>query len=129
MTFGDRSVKELESDKVRAWKNRARGHPTRWRMLRDVVAVLSLGWMSTFQIQMAMRRLWALKNRTTRDMLEELEMEKSISQERDDLYPEKGYLWGATPNGVAFWIKEVKAIPAGIVEAALTSQSVSESEV
>ena len=97
-------------------------------MLRDCVAVVSLGWMTTFQVQMAMRRLWALKNRTTRDILEELELEKAVTQERDDKYPEKGYLWGATPEGVAFWIRDVSAIPAGIVEAASTARSVTESE-
>jgi len=123
------SKKEIESNKVRAWKNRAKGHPTRWRMLRDCVAVVSLGWMSTFQVQMAMRRLWALKNRTTRDLLEELELEKAISQERDEKNADQGYLWGATREGVAFWIRDVSAIPAGIVEAVQTAQNVTGFEV
>lgn len=121
------SPKEIEANKVRAWKNRARGHPTRWRMLRDCVAVVSLGWMSTFQVQMAMRRLWALKTRTTRDLLEELESEMAIMQEKDE--KDQMYKWGATREGVAFWIKDVQAIPAGIVEAVLTSQNVSGFEV
>jgi len=123
------SPKEIEANKVRAWKNRARGHPTRWRMLRDCVAVVSLGWMSTFQVQMAMRRLWALKNRTTRDLLEELESEVSICQEKDEREEPPMYKWGATREGVAFWIKDVQHIPAGIVEAVLTSQNVSGFEI
>ena len=123
------SPKEVEAQKERAWKARAKGHPTRWRMLRDVVAVVSLGWMTTSQVQMAMRRLWALKNRTTRDILEELEQEKAISQEKDDQRPEKGYMWGATLDGVAFWIRSVSAIPAGVVEAAATAMSVTGFEI
>jgi len=121
------SPQEIASMKERAWKNRAKGHPTRWRMLRDCVAVVSLGWMSTFQVQMAMRRLWALKNRTTRDLLEELESEMSVMQEKDER--DQMFKWGATREGVAFWIKDVQDIPAGIVEAVLTSQSVSGFEV
>jgi len=121
------SPKEIASMKEKAWKNRAKGHPTRWRMLRDCVAVVSLGWMSTFQVQMAMRRLWALKNRTTRDLLEELESEMSIMQEKDER--DQMFKWGATREGVKFWIKDVQDIPAGIVEAVLTSQSVSGFEV
>ena len=121
------SEPEKEKMKVRAWKGRAKGHPTRWRMIRDGVAVLSLGWMTTSQFQIAMRRLWALKRKTSRDLLEELEEEKSIAQERDE---KTGiYKWGATREGVAFWIRKTENIPAGIVEAAETSRLVNELEV
>lgn len=121
------SEKERAELKVKAWKTRAKGHPTRWRMLRDCVAVVSLGWMSTFQVQMAMRRLWALKPKTTRDLLEELELEKAVSQEKDE--KDEMYKWGATRDGVAFWIRSADAIPAGIVEAVATAQSVTGFEV
>lgn len=127
MSLSEKSATEVEEMKVRAWKNRARGHPTRWRMLRDCVALLSLGWMSTFQIQMAMRRVWALKNRTTRDMLEELELEQSVKQVMHK--EKKMFMWGSTEDGVAFWIRSVKNIPAGLVEVAVTSQLVSGFEV
>ncbi|MBA7644013.1 hypothetical protein ES703_51748 [subsurface metagenome] len=115
------SDSEREVKRLREWKKRAKGHPTRWRIIRDAVAVLSLGWMSTSQFMIAMRRLWALKNSTSRELLEELESEKAIVQEKDD----RGvYTWGATPEGVAFWIRTTKAIPAGVVEAASTSLAV-----
>lgn len=115
---------EKERLKESAWRRRAKGHPTRWRMIRDAVAVLSLGWMTTSQFQMAMRRIWALKNKTSRDLLEELEEEKAIAQEKDE---KSGlYKWGATRSGVAFWIRDVTTIPAGIVEVVSTSMSVSE---
>ncbi|MBA7547098.1 hypothetical protein ES705_39500 [subsurface metagenome] len=96
----------------------------RWRILRDVVAILSLQWMSTFQVQIAMRKLYALKNKTTRDILEELESDKSLIQERDD--KSQMFKWGATREGVGFWILKTENIPAGIVEVALISASVKE---
>jgi len=117
---------ETEQMKLRAWKNRAKGHPTRWRMLRDAVAVLSLEWMSTSQFQVAMRRIWALKNTTSRDILEELEQEQSVCQEKN----EKGfYEWAATMTGAKFWIGNVDRIPAGVAEVAYLSASVSDLEV
>ncbi|GAJ08901.1 unnamed protein product, partial [marine sediment metagenome] len=80
----------------------------------------------TSQIQIAMRRLWALKTRTTRDILEELEMERSILQERDE--KSQIYMWGATREGVAFWILGTEHIPVGVVEVASISRSVKEFE-
>ena len=99
----------------------------RWRILRDMVAVLSLGWMTTSQIQIAMRRIYALKNKTTRDILEELEQGMAIVQERDDMT--KIFKWGSSKEGVAFWIGKTENIPAGIVEVAWSSMNVSELEV
>jgi len=121
------SPQEIQAQKERAWRNKARGHPRRWRILRDMVAVLSLGWMTTSQVQIAMRRIYALKNKTTRDILEELEQGKAISQEQDD--KSKVYKWGSSREGVAFWIGKTENIPAGIVEVAYLSMSVSDFEV
>jgi len=118
------SERETEALCVRAWRRRAKGRPMRWRILRDTVAVLSLGWMSTFQVQIAMRRLYALKNKTTRDILEELESEKSVVQERDD--KSQTFKWGATVEGVKFWIVKPENIPVSIVQVAVTSASVKE---
>jgi len=120
------SPKEIQAQKERAWRNRAKGHPMRWRILRDMVAILSLGWMTTSQVQIAMRRVYALKNKTTREILEELEQGKAISQERDD--KSQIYKWGSSRKGVAFWIGKTENIPAGIVEVAYLTLSVNESE-
>ena len=120
------SGKETEELKVRAWKRRAKGHPTRWRMLRDAVAVLGLQWMTTSDFQIAMRRIWALKNNTARDMLEELEQGGDVIQAKDR---RSGFFkWGSTRSGVKFWIGKVDRIPAGIVEVVQTTPLVSESE-
>lgn len=118
---------ETEQMRLRAWKNKAKGHPTRWRMLRDAVAVLSQAWMTTSQFQTAMRRLWALKNSTSRDMLEELAEEQTVTQERDP--NTEVYKWGATREGVSFWIGKTDRIPAGVVEVARISASVKALEV
>lgn len=114
---------EKEEGVIRRWKKAAKGKPIRWRMLRDCVACVSLGWMSTSEIQIAMRRLWALKNRTTRDILEELEQEKSIIQEQHDMT--KMFKWGSTPSGVDFWIGHVSRIPARTAQVVETSRLVS----
>ena len=95
-------------------------------MLRDAVAVLSLKWMTTSEFQIAMRRIWALKNNTARDMLEELEQGGAVNQEKD---ARAGcYKWGATRNGVSFWIVKTDRIPAGIVQVVGTTPFVPESE-
>lgn len=94
----------------------------RWRILRDAIAVLSLKWMTLSEFQTAMRRLWALKNKTSRDLLEELEGEKSVIMEKDR---EGWNRWGATREGVAFWIVKTENIPARIAQVAETSMFVS----
>ncbi|MBA7550173.1 hypothetical protein ES705_42681 [subsurface metagenome] len=121
------SERETQSLIEKAWRGRARGRPMRWRILRDMVAVLSLEWMNTSQVQMAMRRLWALKNNTTRDILEELESEGAIIQERDD--KTQIFKWGATREGVKFWILGTENIPAGVVQVVSTTSFVAKLEV
>lgn len=118
--------RETEDMRLRAWKRRAKGHPTRWRMLRDAVALLSLAWMSTVEFQTAMRRIWALKNNTSRDMLEELELGGSVKQEK---HYEGEYKWGSTRSGVTFWILKTERIPAGIVQVAGLGRLANVSEV
>jgi len=114
------SVEERERRLVSAWKARAKGRTTRWRMIRDGVALLSIAWMTTSEFQIGMRRLWGLKNKTSRDILEELESEGSAQQQRDD--KTQAYKWGSTTHGVDFWIGSTRAIPAGIAEVASTTQ-------
>ncbi|GAH90139.1 unnamed protein product, partial [marine sediment metagenome] len=74
--------------------------------------------------QIAMRRLYALKNKTTRDILEELESEKSIVQERDD--KTQVFKWGSTKEGVEYWIGKTENIPVSVVLVAATSSCVKE---
>lgn len=93
----------------------------RWRILRAAVAVLALDWMNTSQMQIAMRRLYALKNLTTREILEELEQGGSVKQSKD---PQGFFSWEATPQGVTFWVGKTAAIPASIVQVASTSKNV-----
>lgn len=95
-------------------------------MLRDVVACVSLAWMSTSEVQICMRRLHGLKNKTTRDILEELEQEMTVVQEKDD---KTGFFkWGATESGVDFWIGSTERIPVGLAVVASTTVFVLKSE-
>ena len=123
---GERGEVEKEEGVIRRWDSRGKGKPIRWKMIRDLVACLSLAWMDTFQAQISMRRLWGLKPKTTRDMLEELELEGSVVQ---DKYHSGGYRWGATKTGVAFWVVKPSAIPARIVLVASISAFAKASEV
>jgi hypothetical protein len=118
------SEREREALCVRAWKRAAKGKPMRWRILRDIVAILSLAWMTTFQVQIAMRRLWALKNKTTRDMLEELEAGRSIHQVKDE--KTQSFVWCSTLTGVDFWIGKSENIPVTVVVVGATSANVKE---
>ena len=119
------SERERVSLLDRAWKAKAKGRPMRWRILRDMVACLSLEWMTIMEIQICMRRLWALKNNTTRDILEELESEKSVVQERDE--KTKMNKWGSTREGVKFWILATGNIPVSVVQVVQTTMLVERS--
>ncbi|GAI57314.1 unnamed protein product, partial [marine sediment metagenome] len=65
-----------------------------------------------------------LKNKTTRDILEELESERAIGQVKDE--ETQRFMWCATLTGVAFWIGDVENIPVSIVQVASTSANVKE---
>ena len=94
----------------------------RWRILRDAVAVLSLVWIDTSEFQIIMRRLYALKRTTSRDLLEELEEENAVKQEKDE--KTGTYKWGATRSGVKFWIGKMENIPASIAQVVGVSMNV-----
>lgn len=115
---GSKGSVEKEEGVIRRWTQRGKGKPIRWKMIRDLMACLSLAWLDTFQSQIAMRRLWGLKPGTTRDILEELELEGSVVQEK---HHSGGFRWGATPEGLAFWVVATKAIPAATALVASTS--------
>lgn len=121
------SLPETDHARVIAWRRNAKGRPTRWRILRDLVALVSLHWMTTEQVQVGMRRLWALKNKTTRDMIEELESEGTLHQSKDE--KTNRFMWHATQSGVAFWITSPNHIPAGLVEVASTIKHASQLEL
>ncbi len=85
------------------------------------------GHAMTFEEKGSIRILIVDDNKSSRDILEELEQGRSVHQERDD--KTQVYKWGATREGVAFWIKTTDRIPAGIVQVASISASVSDLEV
>lgn len=107
-------MSETERLRLMAWGKSARGHTFRWRILRDLVALLSLRWMTTSEIQDAMSLIQGITHQKTLTMLTELQRTLSVTQLKDE--KDGFYKWGATPRGVNSWIGTTAAIPAGIVE-------------
>jgi len=83
--------------------------------------------MSGREIEALCLRAWKAraKGRPMRwRILEELESERSVVQEKDD--KSQVFKWGATAEGVAFWIGKRENIPVSIVQVAVASGSVLE---
>ncbi|MBA7646665.1 hypothetical protein ES703_54431 [subsurface metagenome] len=110
------SVREQESLRVRGWKSRAKGKGVRWRMLRDTVSVVSTEWMTSYQVETCMIRIWGLTRKKTKELLEELVELGDVSVEKDDRTKDMKY--HLKPESVPFWLgpQGLKAIPAGTVQ-------------
>jgi len=93
---------ETERLRLAAWNKSARNRGLRWRILRDLVAVCSLRWMTTSAVQDVMMHLHGLTHQKCLTMLGELERPGSIKQERDE--KDQIFKWGSTPRGVTYWI-------------------------
>lgn len=108
-------MSESERLKELAWRKTRRG--LRWNLLRDLLAVCSLKWLTTSQVQDVMMTLHGITRSKTLSLLIELERPAYVHQERDE--KDKEYKWGATPKGVSSWLPmgTPAAIPAGIVQA------------
>ncbi|GAI01511.1 unnamed protein product [marine sediment metagenome] len=98
-------------------------------MLRDTVSVVSGEWMTSYQVETAMIRIWGMTRKKTRELLEELVQIGDCLMEKDDkTYDMKYHL---NPKRVPFWLgpQGVKAIPAGIVQAVRITMLASSLEV
>lgn len=120
----ERELLELENKKVKKWNQTGKGKGNRWLMLRDLLAVLSLRPMTMSIVQDTLFLMRGLKRSTVRDMIEQLERTKSVSQVRDVSENTPSWFWVATEEGVLYWIGSRKDIPATIVTAAHTIKSV-----
>ena len=115
--------------KVRAWKNRAKGKGVRWRMLRDTVSVVSSNWLTSYQVETCMIRIWGLTRKKTKELIEELvDMGDLIVEKDDKTHDMKYYL---NRERARFWFgdKMIQAIPAGIVQVVELTKSASALEV
>jgi len=118
-----------QRDVAIAWNKSAKGRGNRWRMMRDVVAMLALRPLNLTQLQDALMRLRGITRRKTHQMLEELER-------AGDVKPVSGLIGGevvagysSTEKGVHFWLGGTrKGIPAGVVRVLPTMTSVPKSE-
>ncbi|GAH14668.1 unnamed protein product [marine sediment metagenome] len=122
------SVREQESLRVRGWKGRAKGKGVRWRMLRDTVSVVSLEWLTSYQVETSMIRIWGLTRKKTKELIEELVEMGDLNVEKDDKTKDMKY--HLSPGSVSFWLgpQGLKAIPAGIVQAVSISKRAGPSE-
>lgn len=120
-------MSEIERLRVIAWKKT--GRSLRWNLLRDVVAVISLRWLTLSQVQDAMVGLQGMTHGKTLQLLSELERAGYVHQQRRE--DSKQWMWGATPKGAKSWLPKgtPAAIPAHIVEAVQDISNADGSEV
>jgi len=122
----DLSASEIEHLRLISWQNRAKGRGVRWRMIRDVLAVVSSSWMTLFEVQDCLVRLWGLTRNKTREILEEMVSIGDVLVEKDEKFPHqlKYYL---KPERVNFWLgpQGIPGIPAGIVQVVELTKSAS----
>lgn len=112
------------------WDRAAKGRGNRWRMLRDIVALTSVKPMNIMMIQDCMLKMKGLTRNKVRELTEDLERAAAIKQTSGNISG-VGLVhgWVATDPGVSYWLKNRKAIPAGIVEVASRMQYAVRSEV
>ncbi len=120
---------EVERKKVKGWSLRAKGRGIRWRMIRDVLATVSVYWMTLSEVQTCMVRIWGLTRNKTREILEEMAEMGDVETKKDPT--SHNILYKLREERVKFWmgLKGVEGIPAGIVEVVETSMLASQSEV
>lgn len=109
-----------ERDIEISWERSAKGRGNRWRMLRDIVALVATTPMILSEVQDAMLAVKGLSRTKVMDMLEELSRPgfiKVTSWTLDDIVQQG---WIASEKGVAFWIKDPELIPASIALVAST---------
>lgn len=114
-------MSEIERLRVKAWKKT--GRSLRWNLLREVLAVISLRWLTLSQVQDIMVGLQGLTHGKTLTLLSELERAGYAQQARDD--EDKIWKYASTPRGAKWWLPkgDPGAIPAEIVEAVMTTDS------
>lgn len=110
------SNRETEAMKVRAWKKRAQGKGVRWRMIRDTMSVVSVYWMTSYEVETCLIRLWGLTRNKTKELLEEMVQIGDCQVEKDEKTLDLKY--HLKPDSVTFWLgpEGLKGIPAGIVQ-------------
>ena len=100
--------REREPEKVQdreiKWDKSAKGKGNRWRMLRDIVALLSLTWMNLTMIQDTMLRHRGLSRSKVVEMLDQLERSGDIKPVSGKIGENVIMGWSTTDQGVSFWI-------------------------
>lgn len=105
-----------EKDVSIAWDKSAKGRGNRWRMMRDIVAVLAMRPLNLTQTQDALMRLRGITRAKTHQMMGELERAGDIKPTSGTISGEIIMGYSATDKGIHYWIpKGRKTIPVGVV--------------
>jgi hypothetical protein len=116
-------------DKEIKWDKSAKGRGNKWRMLRDLVAILSLNAMSLMMIQDTMLRLRGLSRGKVMEMMNQLQRAGDIKETVGTVGGVTVHGWTTTDQGVALWLRGTRMdIPARIVQAASTMRYAVKSE-
>lgn len=115
------SQRERE-DKELAWKRAGKGNGLRWLILRDLVACLSVYPMTMMKAQDCLLLVRGISWNTSRTMLQELVRLGAVECYREPEYQTEAYR--TTDRGVAIFLRKRSAIPARLVQAALTTMNV-----
>lgn len=123
------SKREIEHQKEKAWRNRAKGRGVRWRMIRDTLATVSVYWLTIWEVQTCMIRIWGLTRNKTREILEEMVETSDVETKKDPT--SHNLLYKLRQDRLVFWLgaKRSEAIPAGIAQVVETTMLASKSEV
>lgn len=117
-------------DVVIAWDKSAKGRGNRWRMMRDVVAMLAMRPLNLTQLQDGLMRLRGITRRKTHEMLEELHRAGDVKPVSGRVGGEVIAGYAASDKGVHYWLGGTrKGIPAGVVLVLPTMTPVPKSEV
>ena len=92
------------------------------------MSVVSAEWLTSYQVETCMIRVWGLTRKKTRELLEELVEIGDVQVEKDDKTKEMKY--HLKKESVPFWMgpEGVRAIPVGIVQAVSISMRAGPSE-
>lgn len=118
-----------EREREITWDRVAKGRGNRWRMIRDLVAILSLNSMNLVMIQDSMFRLRGLTRPKVLELLQELQRAGDVKEVVGESQGIQIHAWTATDQGVALWLNNSrKSIPARLAMVASTMRFAVRSE-
>lgn len=103
----------METERLVAWRLRAKGKGLRWQILRDIIVTLSISALRTEDIQNVMNVHKGLTHLKVNQMLDELKQSNCVVQDFDK---DRGYFWAVTQTGISFYVGSRQDIPNSVRE-------------